>query len=94
MFLFPNLLSLAAVLWDTVIEFYWRHYHMHKQAGVFELSQSKPVRWPAGGRPRAVHLRKGRGHSPRPIGCSSWVQTGLPVRSSEHPPQPEKLRGP
>lgn len=39
--MFPNLLSLATVLWDTVIEFYWRHYHIHKQVSLQELNQSK-----------------------------------------------------
>lgn len=43
--MFPNLLSLATVLWDPVIEFYWRHYHIHKQASLPELNQSKPVGW-------------------------------------------------
>lgn len=46
--MFPNLLSLPTVLWDPVIEFYWRHYHIHKQASLPELNQSKHIGWLTG----------------------------------------------
>lgn len=44
--MFPNLLLLATVLRDTVIEFYWHDYHIHQQASLPEINQSKPVGWP------------------------------------------------
>lgn len=51
--MFPNLLSLAGVLWDTVIEFYWRHYHIHKQASVLSSISQSLFAGPTGDVPRA-----------------------------------------
>lgn len=51
--MFPNLLSLAEVLWDTVIEFYWRHYHIHKQASVLSSISQSLFAGPTGDVPRA-----------------------------------------